>query len=76
MTDPERIERASRPAKCPNCGHSPVAEILWGMPAFSKKLEKDVEAGRVTEGGGGGDSYDDPAWQCDRCGLAIYRRRP
>ena len=53
-----------------------MAEILWGMPAFSKKLEKDVEAGRVTEGGGGGDSYDDPAWQCDRCGLAIYRRRP
>jgi ribosomal protein S27AE len=77
VTDRERIERVSKPVRCPNCGHSPVADVLYGGPAFSEKLDEDYKVGRVTPGGGGGgDSYDDPAWRCDRCGLAIYRRRP
>jgi predicted RNA-binding Zn-ribbon protein involved in translation (DUF1610 family) len=71
---PQRLERATRPAKCPNCGHSPVAEILWGMPAFSEKLEADLKAGRVKLGGCIV-SDDDPAWECQKCGVAIYRKQ-
>lgn len=46
-TTPRRIERARRPAQCPNCNHSPEAEILRGIPACSEKLDEDREAGQV-----------------------------
>ena len=74
VTDAERIGRVRKPAKCPTCGHSPVASILCGRPAFSKELEADLEAGRVTLGGCCV-SDDDPAWECGKCGAVIYRER-
>jgi hypothetical protein len=74
VTTPRRIERVTQPKRCPKCGHSPVAEILWGMPASSEKLDADLEAGRVTLGGCIV-SDDDPAWKCKECGVVIYRRR-
>ena len=75
MTDAERIERVSKPVRCPTCGHSPVASILWGLPVFSEKLEKDLDAGRMTLGGCIV-SGDDPEWKCQKCGVVIYRRSP
>ncbi len=67
-----RVECAQQPSECPKCGHSPLASILYGLPLFSQGLEKEVKEGRITLGGccvG----KDDPAWECTRCGLKIFR---
>jgi hypothetical protein len=36
---------------CPRCGSPTVAKILYGYPAFSQKLQADLDAGRVVLGG-------------------------
>jgi hypothetical protein len=51
-----------------------VADILYGMPAFSRQLEKDLEAGRLTLGGCCV-TDDDPQWQCADCETELYRIR-
>ena len=42
----KRIERKSKPKKCPKCGHSPVGKILWGMPRMDSKLEELMDTGK------------------------------
>lgn len=75
MSDiPERIERKRRPVKCPQCGHRPVAEILYGMPTMDADLENEIKEGRITIGGCGL-TFDDPEWECTQCGLKIYRSK-
>ena len=32
-----------KPKKCPNCGASRIANILYGLPALSEKLNKELE---------------------------------
>ena len=71
--DEPRIERKQKPRKCPECKFSPVATILYGMPAYSEKLQEDMLTGRVTLGGCCV-TNDDPEWECSRCGLLIYRK--
>ena len=36
-----------RPKNCPKCGEESVARILWGMPAWSEKMEKDEKEGKI-----------------------------
>jgi rubredoxin len=63
-----------KPRKCPNCGDSPVAYILYGMPAYDEKMQKELDAGRLALGGcciG----MDDPAWKCSGCGLEMYKKQ-
>jgi len=62
-----------KPKKCPACKSLRVATILWGMPAYSEKLEADVTAGKVAIGGCC-PSEDDPMWTCADCGVDIYRK--
>lgn len=59
-------ENGRRPA-CPKCGSGSVAAILQGMPAYSEKLESDLEEGRVVLGGCCV-TGDDPKWHCNACG--------
>jgi len=75
MTNPStRLERAQKPRKCPECGHAPLASILYGMPAFTEELSHKMDEGRITLGGCCiGD--EDPAWECTRCGLQIFRKK-
>jgi len=68
-----RYEYARRPRKCPVCGANRIAEIYYGMPAFTEKLREDMEAGRVVLGGCC-ISADDPRWQCLECGTGIYKK--
>ncbi len=42
----------TKPRKCPQCGSGKVARILWGMPAYSRKLQKDLDDGRIVWGAG------------------------
>lgn len=61
-----------KPRRCPACGSARVATILWGLPAGSPALDRDLEAGRVALGGCCvGD--DDPAWACADCGAEVHR---
>lgn len=69
-----RIERSEKPDECPNCGHTPVAEILWGMPAYSEQLRAEEQAGRIVFGGCCV-SDDDPEWECAKCHQHIYRSK-
>lgn len=69
---PPRVERTRKPRKCPECGHSPLASILYGLPSFDEALERAMHEGRITIGGcciG----HDDPAWECSHCGFKIFR---
>ena len=45
------LTTARRGQTCPRCGSGKIAEIQYGMPAFSKRLEADLEAHRVVLGG-------------------------
>ena len=61
-----------KPRKCPKCGGK-VARILYGMPAFTKKLQTDLDAGRVILGGC--EIVENmPTWQCTNCGQEFKKQ--
>jgi hypothetical protein len=66
-----RYESTLKPEKCPKCGSARVADILFGYPAFSPKLEADLKEGRISLGGCC-ISGADPQWQCVECETVIY----
>jgi len=68
-----RYESERKPRKCPECGSGRIAKILYGMPAFSEKLENNLNAGRIVLGGCCV-TLDDPVWQCVECDTTIYRK--
>lgn len=51
--------------KCPKCGSSEVAKILYGMPVFHL-IEEDLEKGKI-ELGGCCITDNDPAYKCRSC---------
>ena len=53
--------------KCPRCGSRDVAEYLWGMPAFSEQLEKDMADHKIILGGCCV-TGNDPSAHCNACG--------
>lgn len=52
---------------CPSCNSKNVAKYLYGMPAFSKKLEKELEQGKIKLGGCC-ISDESPQFHCNDCG--------
>ena len=60
-----------KPKKCPACSSHRIANILYGMPDYSAKLEKDLSSGRIILGGCC-ITNDDPKWQCADCQMVIY----
>lgn len=68
-----RYESVKKPRKCPACGSKGIASYLYGMPIFSKKLEKEMETGKTILGGCC-ISDDDPIWKCLSCETDIYRK--
>ena len=71
----KRIERKSKPKKCPKCGHSPVGKILWGMPRMDDKLQELMDAGKIIIGGCCL-SPDDATWECSKCHQQIWKPIP
>ena len=60
-----------KPRKCPKCGFSPVASILYGTPAFDEELERKLNDKSLALGGclvG----IDDPKWKCTSCDPEFY----
>ena len=71
----KRIERKSKPKKCPKCGHSPVGKILWGMPRMDSKLEELMDTGKIIIGCCCL-SPDDATWECSKCHQQIWKPIP
>ncbi len=69
-----RYEYEKKPKICPVCGSKKIANILYGLPVFSEKLNKDIETGKIVLGGCI-ITDDDPAWQCTVCKKKFYRKR-
>lgn len=67
----EKYRAKFRPRTCPSCGSARVAEIIYGLPALDKKVEKDIQEGRIVLGGCL--VWDDmPRWCCLDCKLNVY----
>jgi hypothetical protein len=52
--------------KCPECGKSWIAEILWGYPGNMDSLDDALEKKEITLGG----CYvtdNDPKYECNDC---------
>jgi hypothetical protein len=69
-----RYDYRSKPDKCPVCGSARIAEVQYGLPAFTEELEKALNASRIILGGCC-ITGDDPAWQCLDCGTKIHGKR-
>ena len=61
-----------KPKKCPKCGFSPVASILYGMPAYDEELERKLEDKSLVLGGCL-EELNAPKWQCAGCDMQFYR---
>ena len=48
---PYVVRNADAQIKCPRCGSSNTARYLYGMPAFSEELDRDLKSGKVVLGG-------------------------
>ena len=72
MEESERYFAKRKPIKCPKCGSKKVARILWGKPAFSPELEKELEEQKIVLGGCCC-SLHAPSWCCAECNTPIYR---
>lgn len=59
-----------KPRKCPTCGSTRIAAIRYGLMAYSEKLIRDLDSGRVILGGCGM-SPDNPNYQCTGCGQTF-----
>ena len=53
---------------CPSCGSSDIARILYGEPAFSEELRRDLESGRIVLGGCVIVKGQIPKYRCNDCG--------
>lgn len=65
-----RVKR--KPRKCPQCGAAKIANILYGYPDFSPKLDKEIKEGKITLGGCC-ITGDDPQWKYAECEADIYK---
>lgn len=76
------VHNENAKVRCPHCGSGNTARILYGMPAFSKKLEHDIRSGKIHLGGcmltevtdAAGNSIPlDPARYCNACKKEFAR---
>ena len=61
--------------RCPNCESTNTCRIMYGMPAYTDKLDRDLKAGRVHLGGciiG----FDDPNRHCNDCETDFDTKAP
>ena len=74
LKEPTRIERFRKPEECPNCGHSPVSDIEYGLVKMNDDLKRRIDEG-IAVLGGCVITGDDPEWVCTNCGKRIYKKR-
>lgn len=64
----------SEDGRCPRCSSGDTARILYGLMKMDERLERELDAGRVTLGGCCV-SDDDPDMSCNSCD-AIWSHNP
>ena len=57
----KRHEFVKKLHKCPECGSIRIADILYGLPVWSQKLDEDLKVGKLVLGGCC-ITEDDPKW--------------
>jgi hypothetical protein len=67
---PARVERRIKPCVCPTCGHSPVADVVYGAP---ETIYIEAVRGGTIVLGGCVHSANSPEWKCSFCRQAIRR---
>lgn len=67
-----KYKSAKKPDKCPECGSEKIADILYGLPAFSTSLKDRIKDHKIVLGGCC-ISGNDPAWKCIACNTYIYK---
>lgn len=65
-----RYEYHTRPTHCPVCLSHRIADICYGLPAFTPELVRRINAGRAVIAGDRRDG--DPDWACADCRIVIY----
>ncbi len=64
-----------RPADCPQCHSAKIAQIVYGVPHYSKALQAELDSGRICLGGSW-DWDESMQWRCLSCkhewGLTGY----
>lgn len=72
---PERCKThfVRKPAKCPKCGHRPLADIWYGSYDFTYELKAKLNSGTVVLGGCCIDPENDPVWACSTCDWQGWR---
>jgi hypothetical protein len=64
--------RQRKPRKCPKCGASKIANILYGYPGLTDRLQKELDEGKTVLGGCC-ITGDDPQWECVECHTRIFK---
>jgi hypothetical protein len=67
-----KYNSVKKPTRCPVCGSEKIAEILYGLPAFSPELDKMIKDHKITLGGCCV-TGDNPLWECVDCNTVIYK---
>jgi predicted RNA-binding Zn-ribbon protein involved in translation (DUF1610 family) len=62
------FQKITKPKECPKCGKKKIAEYLYGMPAYTESMQKDIDAGKIILGGCMV-SDDNPQYKCQACGY-------
>ena len=60
---------------CPHCGSTNTCRIMYGMPALTDKLERDLNAGKISLGGCI-ISFNDPNRHCNECETDFDTKAP
>lgn len=55
--------------KCPECGSANVVSIIYGFPAFTEELEKQLNNNEVVLGGCVIFEGQRDEWHCNECGY-------
>ena len=53
-------------SKCPKCGGTDIAVILWGLPHFDENLKQEIK-NKKTVLGGCCITGNDPKLECNDC---------
>jgi RNA polymerase subunit RPABC4/transcription elongation factor Spt4 len=68
-----RIERFRKPEECPNCGHSLLSDIVYGLVMMNDDLKRKIDE-RIAILGGFVITSDDLKWACTNCEQRIYKK--
>jgi hypothetical protein len=61
-----------KPRKCPVCRSKRIASYMYGMPAYSEELVKEIDEGKTVLGGCCISDHE-PAFTCIDCKTDFYK---